>query len=508
MRNFKAIGGILVAATLALAGCSAGATSSEPTGEPDPEATLRIGVSVLQSSWDVARTVGSLEVPLLKLVYDGLTNLDVDNQVAPGLAESWSTPDSGKTWEFQLREGVTFSSGDTFDASDAQATLERYRTLEGSTLRGMLGGVESIEAVSPTVLRVVQKAPDVTLPAILSDRPGIMMSEDELSGPITEPVGTGPFVFESEEPGVAFQAAANPDYWQDDYVQVAGLDVQRIEDAVARSNALRAGDIDMAIVPAQQLAEVQSAGDVLTYNIKGRELGGITFNPNLLPQLEDQRVRDALNMAIDREGISIGSLLKQGEPATQVRVAGAPGYSDAAENFSYDPEKAKELLEEAGFGDGFTVEATTAPKTQKIAEAVQGYWDEIGVTLKLVTTPAQANADVLWYNPVYPVGFWSFDGAADPSLAYQRLMTPTGAYNPGKIEDPAVSALVAESVAADDETARQEAFDELAGAMSEKTLGNTVVVFSYQSVAYSDRLTGVQDWQSGFPIVQGVGVSK
>lgn len=508
MRKFTALGGIAVAATLALAGCSATGATTAPTGEPDPDATLKIGVSVLQSSWDVAKTVGSLEVPLLKLFYDGLTNLDVDNHVTPGLAESWSTPDGGKTWEFELREGIVFSSGDTFDASDAQATLERYRTMDGSTLRGMLAGIESIEAVSPTLLRIVQKAPDVTLPAILSDRPGIMMSQDELAAAITAPVGTGPFVLDGEEPGVSFQASAKDDYWQTDYVQVAGLDVQRIEDAVARSNALRSGDVDMAIVPAQQLTEVQSAGDVLTYNIKGRELNGITFNPNLMPELADQRVRDALNYAIDREGISIGSLLKQGEPATQVRVAGAPGHSDAAENFPYDPKKAKSLLEEAGFADGFTIEATTAPKTQKTAEAVQGYWAEIGVTLKLVTTPAQANADVLWYNPIYPVGFWSFDGAADPSLAYQRLMTADGTYNPGKVADPEVTALIAESVVADDEAERQKAFDELAVTMSEKTLGNTVVVFSYQSVAYSDRLTGIQEWQSGFPIVQGVGVSK
>lgn len=513
MKKISVFSGMLLAGTLVLTGCSSAPAESEndaaATAEIDPQATLAIGTAVLQSSWDVARTVGSLEVPLLKLVYDGLTNLDVDNNVVEGLATSWSTPDEGVTWDFELREGISFSSGDTFDADDAVATLQRYTTLEGSTLRGQLANVATIEAVSPTTLRVVQKQADVTLPILFSDRPGIMMSADELAGDITQPIGTGPFVFASEEPGVSFSATANDNYWQPEYVKVAGVEIRRIEDAVARSNALRAGDIDMAIVPAQQLADIQSVPSLKNYPITGREIGGITFNPDLLPALADERVRDALNMAIDREGLVMGPLLTQGAEATQFRMPGSPGYSDAAGTYKYDPEAAKKLLAEAGFAEGLTFEATTLPKLQKVAEAVQGFWAEIGVDMKVVVTPPQANAEVLWYAPAFPVGFWSFDGAADVTLAYQRTMAPTGPYNPGKIDDPRTTELIAESASTVDPEKRQLVLDELAEIMATQTLGNTPLVFTFQNVGYSDDLVGMQEWQAGFPIVEGLGkISK
>ncbi|WP_081736800.1 ABC transporter substrate-binding protein [Arthrobacter sp. MA-N2] len=511
MRARILLGGAAAGITaVLLAGCSASSGNSTSADvQVNPDATLKVGVTNLQSSWDIAKTAGSLEVPIQKMVYDGLTGLDEKNNVVPGLAESWSTPDGGKSYDFTLRTGVTFSNGDAFDASSAKATIDHYLTAPGSTVAGQLANLQEVEIVSPSKLRFLQKQADVSLPAVLSDRAGIMMDAKVIAaGDFTKPVGTGPFTLQSAQAGVSITLTKQPKYWSPDTVRVAGVTISQIQDPVAMANAIRSGSVDMGVVGAAQASDLQAAGDTLgTYPIKGRQLSGITWNPDLYKPLADQRVRDALNMAIDRQGIVKGVFLGQGEAASQFRAEGASGFSSTAKPIPYDPEQAKKLLAEAGYANGLSFSMVAPVKFAKEAEAVQANWAAIGVNVKVTTPPGSGPADALWYKPSVAVGFWSFDGRNDLSNAYQQMLLPSAAYNPGKVADPKVTDLIKQSAATADPAARAKVFDQLAEITSASTQANTPVAWVYQVVAYSKSLVGVKPSESGYPILTGVGVA-
>jgi len=350
-------------AVLALTAC--GNAESSGSGEINPDAQLTVAVNVMETSWDPARAVGVAAMPVMKLVFDGLLTQDKDGNVAPELATSWETTDGGLSYTFELRDDARFSNGDTFDAEDAKVTLERYRSFESSTLKGLMGNIDSITAVSPTELTIVQKRADVTLPVILAERAGIMMSADAIAeGDFEEPAGTGMFLLDSNRPGVSVTLKANPDYWDREAVKVAGVTVKKMEDTTARANALRSGDLDMSIVGANQITEIEGSSELRSYSVEGRALRGMTFNPDLYAPLEDQRVRDALSLAINREGLAVGVLLGEGKPASQFVPEGHKFFNDDAPAIPYDPDKARELLKQAGYEDSLSFTMTAPPKYQ------------------------------------------------------------------------------------------------------------------------------------------------
>lgn len=503
------LGVVALCGALALSGCGAAEVNSASTGEPDPSAELTIGVNVTETSWDPAKAIGSAGLPVMKLVFDGLLGLDAGGNVAPELATSWETADGGKTYTFTLREDATFSNGDSFDATDAQVTLERYQTLETSAVKPVLANVDEIKVESPTELTIVQKTADVTLPVLLADRAGVMMSEEAIAeGDLENPAGSGMFLLDANQPGVSASFKANPDHWDADAVKVAGVTVKKMEDETARTNALRSGDLDLSIVSASRVTEIEGATNLASYRIKGRALRGLTFNPDLYEPLADQRVRDALSIAINREGLATGILFGEGEPASQFVREEHKFYNTAAPKIEHNPERARELLKEAGHESGLAFTMTAPPKYQKEAEAVQADWAAIGVDVQLTFPTGTGNAEKIWYNKEVPVGLWAFEGRNDLGVFYSVLFDQDSVFNPSGEEDPKMAAWIAEANATPDEPGRKAAFDEIAELVAAKTQNQAPLVFGYDLVAYSKDLTGVQEWEGGFPYIKGVGKSR
>lgn len=490
------------AALLLLGCCSIGHSQ-----ENDSTAALTVAVAQFEPTWDPAKSTGSLTLPLFKLAYDGLTGIGPDGSVVPQLATQWVTKDKGKSYTFTLRQGAKFSNGDTFDASDAKATLDRYRSLESSTLKGILNNIESVIVEGPSTLRIVQKRPDITLPTLLADRPGVMLSEDAIKAGDVEskPIGTGMFVLDAMQPGVAANFSANPNYWDKANVKVAKVTVRRMEDEVARANALRSGGLDMAIVSANQQSEIMGSGKLKVYRINGREQRGITFNPTLYKPLEDQRVRDALSIAINRDGIATGVLLGEGEASSQFVTKDSKFFSKTAPKIDYNPEKAKALLREAGYENKLSFTMTSPPKFKKEAESIQADWAAIGVKASLIFPSGSANAQKIWYKPEVPVGMWSLDGRLDLGIYYDVLFDKDAPFNPSRIAPKDLSDLIAKANSEPDEMIRKRHFDDIAQIITTKTQVQTPLAWGYQIVAYSNRLTGVTEWPGGFPYLNGVG---
>ena len=483
-----------------LASTFAGAAFAAPTGR------VTVAVAQLDGIDDPAKFGAALTYPLLKIAYDSLLTFGADGEIIPQLAESWSTPDGGKTWIFELRQGVTFSNGDTFDAEDAKATLEHYRS-EGSALIGHLSNVREIVVDGPYTLRIVQENVDATLPLLMTDRPGVVISADALAQPEFPPLtsGSGPYILKEDNPGISQFYVANPDYWDPEAVGAAELMILRIEDPVSRANGLRSGEIDMALVSASQSQDIEMASGLNLYQIQGRSRVGLTINPNLYEPLKDERVRRALSMAIDREGQVYGLLFGQAEVASQFAPASDPFYTEGLPEMPYDIEGAKALLVEAGYGDGLSFTVTAPPRYRPLAEAMQADWAKIGVTIELVFPTGTGNAERLWYKPDIPVGFWAFDGRNDLGFFYKQIFAEQGMYNPSRYVEPEVADLIVAIEREADVAARRALIDDLSTLLSQSTGIQVPILHEYLIVGYSDDLTGVTPWQGQFPYIRGIG---
>lgn len=508
-----------LAALLVLAGCTSSA-EQEPTPQvsddqqaesPEPDASeidrsarISVAAPAAVTQWDVARNVGGPEVAVLKLVYEGLTDVDEGMQPVPALATEWTTEDSGLTFDFTLRDDVVFTDGTPFDAEVAKENMDRMLTLEGSTLAAGLANVDSVEVVDDHVLRIVQKSPDVSLPAVLADRYGMMMSPKSWeSDEIAVPVGSGRFVWVAEQQKVSLTLDRNEDYRDVDSVHLAGVDIQVMEDPLARMNAIKTGAVAMALVGADQIQEAESLPGVSLYRQKLNQRI-ITINPELEPALADPRVRLALNLAIDREGIVQGVLFGEGEAAYQPLPSGLYGYTEGLTG-TYDPEQARELLEEAGYGDGLKFHFVSQPVLQKEAEVLQANWAEIGVEIDLELLPGPGAGMALWYEKTAAIGMLPFLGRMDPGITYTNLFGEGQVINASNLTTPEFSALLEEQASTVDPAQRAELFAEMSELLLAEPLGTWPIAYAYQGVAYSDDLVGVGEHALGFPVLNGVG---
>lgn len=492
-----------MASLLVLAGCAT-AEEPDPTADADREARISVAAPAAVTQWDVARNVGGPELSVLKLVYDTITDVDESMTPVPNLATEWTTDDNGKTWDFTLREDVVFTDGTEFDAEVAAQNIERMMTLEGSTLRAGLANVASVEAVEDYVLRIEQKTADVSLPAILADRYGVMMSPASWeAGEITQPVGSGQFVWVAEQQKVSLTLDRNEDYRDVDAVLLAGVDIQVMEDPLARMNAIKTGAVDIALIGADQIEEADALPGVSLYRQKFNQRI-ITINPDLEPALADPRVRLALNLAIDREGIVNGVLFGEGEAAYQPLPSGVFGHTEGIQG-AYDPERARELLEEAGYGDGLKFHFVSQPVLQKEAEVLQANWAEIGVEIELELLPGSGAGVALWYEKTAAIGMLPFLGRMDPGITFTNLFGPGQVINASNLVTPELEALIKKQASTVDAAERAALFKEMAEILVEDPQGTWPITYAYQGVVYSDSLVGVGEYALGFPVLKGVG---
>ncbi|MGM7668340.1 ABC transporter substrate-binding protein [Microbacterium sp. A93] len=502
--------GVAVAiSSLMLAGCAAGDKPPVDGKSEDLDlgATVSIGTRFLQNSWDPSKMPGATIVPIYELVYDTLVRVTPDLELAPGLATSWSTPDGGTTWNFELREGVAFSDGSTFDAEDVRATLEYYSG-EASNSRPDLETVSEVTIVDDTHLEIQLSAPQVGFPATLTSRAGLMLSSDVVtSGEFDQPIGTGKFVVERDAPGVQLDLVASSTHWNADAVRIAGVSLRWIEDPTAMVNAIRSGEIDMALIEPAQAESVKGAG-IRTYEMSGTEFVGIGVNPDLAPELADPRVRAAMSMAIDREGLVEGIFFGRASVANQFIAPQRFGFDAALPDIPYDLDAARELMAEAGYADGFAYTFGAQANNKQLAEAIQADWASIGIDVDLVFPQGASIAEATWIKPTIPIATQNLVPTLDPAPFLLRHLSVETVRNPGGIEVEGLEDLIVTSEGIEDTGARQQAFAEIGALTQEIVPAYIPVLWRNFTVAYSDKIIGLEEWQGGFPIIDGIGVQK
>jgi peptide/nickel transport system substrate-binding protein len=498
-------------------GSSSGATQegdlSDVTGEFDPAGTLRFGYTIGPSQGlDPHKTSLAQDTVWLAPIYDPLIIEMPDSTLVPGLATAWEFVDDDTVLELTLREGVTFHDGGQFDADVVKANIERAKTIEGSAVAPLLAVVESVDVVDDVTVRLNLSGPAVTLPRILADRPGMMISPDGLDDPDlgNNPAGAGMYRVTEYRQGDRAVMTRFEDYWNPEWNLLGGLEIVQMGDSATRLNAVQSGELELALLDPTQYDAADRAGTLDTQEF---QTASVTYlQPNRTrAHMDDVRVRQALMYGIDREAIVEAVLLGYANPSPQwygsaFEVGHIPELDDM---YPYDPDKARALLEEAGLTDQVSIEflVPTLPINEQIAQIAQAQYAEIGVTVTFRSVEATQTASTFYTDLLGDIVVGTTPGRTDPAMYMQLFFTEEAHSNPGKHTIPAVTEAYQAALEVLPDEEREPLLEDLMRVVVEEA----GVINLYQGLtllAGTDEMIGGFHWSlRGQPDFRGVGVA-
>ena len=340
----------------------------------------------------------------LRLIYDQLVGLDDENNLDAdwGLASSWEMEPDGKKWTFFLKRGIPYHNGDEFIADDMTFIINKWLAPEsvGSYKERLTAFVESMEAPDPYTWIVNTSTPDIWLHWDLTDAQGALgapvpsayyqsVGDEEFA---SNPIGTGPYSFAEQRIGDFMDLSAVEDHWREGTPTVATIRLRKVPEESTRIAALKTGEADIITVSRENVPEIRDAG-LQVFLREGQAIVGFYFHQQWedVPT-SDIRVREAMNLAVNREELAEFIFGGLASPGAVYPVPGsAPVTDPTLQPYGYDPERAKQLLEEAGYGDGFEVTVHSYPRSDvpegpRMIEALAGYFDEIGVKANILPT--------------------------------------------------------------------------------------------------------------------------
>ena len=468
------------------------------------DAEVTVGMSVAPTSMDPQ--LGSLgsDEAMYRHVYDPLILSDENLQPTPALAESWELIDD-TTWEFSLREGVTFHDGSTFDAEDVKFTLDRLGTVEGSDGLNAekMAVIENLEIVDPYTIRVTTSEP---VPDFLTRLFTQFIISNELSEDVTTEafnageaaIGTGPFELVEWSRGEELVLEANEDYWGG-APEAKRVVMREIPNDGARVAALLSGDVDVVdSVPPLDVARLEGDGAVevvsgpasrtifLQFNtVKGvndfddgmlaaKDGSALEENP-----LRDERVREAISLAVNQPLIVERIMEGRATVANQMVPDGFGGSVEGLGEPPYDPERARALLEEAGLADGFAM-TLGCPNDRyindaAICQAVGQMLAAVGIDATVDTMPRAVYFERMRAGefPFFMLGWGNAQG--DSSSVLTSVITTTdeeggfGSWN-GGTSDPEIDELLKSANVLVDQDARNAGLSEAMTLVMERDL--------------------------------------
>lgn len=389
---------IATAAILGLAGCSAGAGNSAGSDGETPT-TATIALTGTPTNLDFTTTAGSaIPQALMSNVYEGLVELDQSGEIQPLLASEWTVSDDRKTYTFTLQEGVTFSNGDEFTADDVKFSFDRVKTDWVSSLKAKMDVVDSVEVVSPTEVAVTLSKPSNAWLFSLATPVGAIFSEDAVDDLANTPVGTGPYAVEAWTPNESLVFDTRDDYWGE-APGVEQVTLKYFADATATTNALQTGDVDaIANLQAPELLSSFESDDqfVVTTGTSSGEVS-LSMNNQAAP-FDDVRVRQAVLYALDKQAILDTAWNGYGSLVATYAAPTDPYYEDLNDAYPYDPEKAMDLLAEAGQENlDITFTVPTRPYAQAVSEIVVSQLKDVGIN----ATIESAEFPAVWLDEVF-----------------------------------------------------------------------------------------------------------
>ncbi len=403
------------------------APAAKPAAAATGQATLVLGVDA--ESLDPLVTTNAFSRSMMKAMFDTLVVLDPQLAPQPALATSWETPND-TTWRFKLRQGVKFHDGSPFNAEVAKYSLERF--VDPATKNpeaAVLKPITAVTVIDAATLELTTDGPfAATLTAVqnafMMSPTAVQAAGDQVA---KKPVGTGQYRFVEWVPGERLVMEANPDFWGTK-AKIQRLTWKPVTEASTRIVALRTGEADLIANIPPQLMDQVSGPDMKLEKVPGI-LITIMFNMAMKP-FDNPKVRQALNHAVNVDEIIQFVLGGAGTRLASATKPGMLGHDPDMKPYPYDPAKAKQLLTEAGFPNGF--EATLdAPNgrylnDKAVAEAIVGQLNKVGlnITLNLPEYPALVQKIVGHTSQFYMIG--SVEPATE--IAFPRSFKTGGAF--------------------------------------------------------------------------------
>ncbi|HEV7663281.1 MAG TPA: ABC transporter substrate-binding protein [Chloroflexota bacterium] len=369
----------------------------QPTAAPVQPTTALTGKLTVDLDADVESLDPYLAYQTASLsinhnLFDYLLERDAQGNLAPGLAESWTTVDP-TTLEFKLRHNIKFHNGEDFTADAVQFSAQRMLDEAlNSGVRSRFTSIAEVKIVDPYTVRFLLTKPDPQLLDSLSNQMAMLPPKyTQSGGQATRPVGSGPFKFVDWVHDDHFTVEANETYWSGSVKgmpRVKTVVFRPVPVAGTRLADLQSGQSDLVVALTADQTRILAGLPAGSPRVERTDLPGyqyIFFNTKLADSpLKDARVRQALNYAIDRKGLIQSLLGGTVAPMNQALGPLTLGYNSGLSGFTYDTAKAKQLLTDAGFGNGFdlTLDVITADRTDLI-DAVAAQLGQVGVRVNV-----------------------------------------------------------------------------------------------------------------------------
>jgi len=379
------------ATTGASTGGGASTTAAAQPDDVDPEGVLRIALDMTSAGGldlDPIEYDSPTEYHVHYNIYDTLLRQKEDGSYGPGLAKEARIVDPN-TIEVELQEGVKFQDGTDLDAEAVKFSIERIKdTNKVQSFRmAELSQVASIDVVDPLNLVIRLSSPIAgSFYNLLAHNETLVVSPTAVRNGVNlneNPVGAGPFKLVSFQREALLKLEKWDGYFQADQVKLAGIEYVQTSAATVVT-ALRSHAVDVASLTHDAATQLQGAGLEVRDEASPNSVLWVSMQCSAYPELQDVRVRQALNFATDKEAMNEAMFGGLGEPMSQMWTSDSPYYNpDLADDYPHDPERARQLLAEAGHPELELTMATLPGPLQRAAELLQAQWAEAGVRLSL-----------------------------------------------------------------------------------------------------------------------------
>lgn len=469
---------VLLGALLCFVACT-------PPSDHRPDDVLIIGQTAEPKSLDPHVATSLNDFQILVNVYEGLVRFREGTlEPEPALARRWEIANAGRRYTFELRRQVRFHDGSAFDAGAVKFNFERmlredhpFHHTGPFPLSFFFDKIEAVEVVDSHTVALDLKEPFAPLLSNLAYPTGFMVSPTAVRKHGVDygrqPAGTGPFLFTEWEPRRRVMLERNSDYW-DEPARPRVVIFRPITDQMTRVAELMAGGIDIASeLSPDNVALLRDDSRFTVYEQTGPHLWYVILNTRAEP-FSDRRVRQAVNYAIDKRAL-VDKVLQN-----TATVAAGPipeafdwAYNDQVEPYPYDPERARALLRQAGFGRGMTVRLLVPTSGSgmlapvQMATAIQGNLAEVGVEVRIETYEwntflARVNQGLAGQAEMAEMAWMTNDPDTLPYLALRSGAKPEqGGFNSGYYENARVDALIAKARTTTDRSERARLYREL-----------------------------------------------
>ncbi len=329
---------------------------------------------------------GAIDSVTYSNIFEGLTRFMGDGSIVPGLAESWEISDDGLVYTFKLHAGVMFHDGTTMDAEDVKFSLDRARGEDSANAqKALFAGITDITVIDPLTVQITLSEPNGSFLFNLAWGDAVIVAPESIADIKTNPVGTGAFKFAGWVQGDKIEITRNDAYWGTPAI-LESATFKFISDPTAAFAAVMAEDVDVfSGFPAPENLPQFEADPRFQVLIGSTEGETILSTNNKQPPFDNVKVREALAHAINRQAIIDGAMFGYGTPIGTHFAPHHPAYVDLTGNSSYDPDKARALLAEAGFPDGFETTLHLPPPSyaRRGGEIIAAQLAEVGIKAEI-----------------------------------------------------------------------------------------------------------------------------